>query len=163
MMTYSKNDKYIVICLVSAMSLLSGKYIKQIHKAQCATNNKLMSWEKNSQLLKEIPVKHSYVIPIGTDMFIEAISPFNVQIPNCNLLLGGWLTSIPFHDDLFNSHLDLVYKNIYIYTSVENTLSNFKITLFNNYSVKVIEKVIVNNEVNRIIKLIPIDYEHTLQ
>lgn len=163
MIMYTKKDKYIVVFLIGAMLLLDGKYIRQIYKVQCAVKNKLTVWDKTSQLLQEMPIKNSYVIPIGTDMFIEAVPPLNVQIPNCNLLCLGWLTSIPFYEGLLNTHLDLLYKNIYIYTSTENTLSILKTTLFNNYSVEVVEKVIVHNETNKIIKLMPIDNEYLLQ
>ena len=163
MIMYTKKDKYIVVCLIGAMLLLDGKYIRQIYKVQCAVKNKLTVWDKTSQLLQEMPIKNSYVIPIGTDMFIEAVPPLNVQIPNCNLLCLGWLTSIPFHEGLLNTHLDLLYKNIYIYTSTENTLLTLKTNLFNNYSVEVVEKVIVHNETNKIIKLMPIDNEYLLQ
>ena len=163
MILYTKKDKYIVVCLIGAMLLLDGKYIKQIYKVQCAVKNKLTIWDKTSQLLQEMPIKNSYVIPIGTDMFIEAVPPLNVQIPNCNLLCLGWLTSIPFHEGLLNTHTDLLYKNIYIYTSTDNTLSTLKTTLFNNYFVEVVEKVIVHNETNKIIKLMPIDNEYLLQ
>lgn len=153
--SFEMKHKYILFFIVGLVLLLNGKYIKQIYKAKNQIEHKLEAWNEITMLLKLMPNNNSYIVPIGTDMYIEAISPFNVIIPNCNTLCLGWLTAIPFNNNKLNSHIDLVKRDdIYILTDVNNdSLSSLHAVILNNYGINTFEHVIVVGNNYKIVKM----------
>lgn len=154
----------ILLCIFCVVMLMNGKYIKQMYKTSIAIERKILLWNEVDTLLKTTVQNENYVISIGADMLIEGMSVYKVRIPNYRIIGLGWLISTPFNAGIFDTYMDLTRDDIYIVSTNENTtVGQLQSLILNNYLLYTREKIIASSEHYKIIKLIPMDYEHPIQ
>lgn len=154
--TLDNNKRFLTLCLLGVIMLMNGKYVKQIHNAHKTVERKITYWNEISTLLEKMPDDGYRITSTGADMVLEGMSIFKVKIPNYSILGLGWLTSIPFNAEIFNSYRDFTRNNIHILTpNNETSIQRVQSSIQNNYFINTSEEILAKSEHYKIIKLIP--------
>lgn len=154
--TLDNNKRFLTLCLLGVIMLMNGRYVKQIHNAHKTVERKITYWNEISTLLEKMPDDGYRITSTGADMMLEGMSIFKVKIPNYSILGLGWLTSIPFNAEIFNSYRDFTRNNIHILTpNNETSIQRVQSSIQNNYFINTSEEILAKSEHYKIIKLIP--------